>query len=719
MNNKLLKIISLFVVLSLLTLTVNANKETALPDDLADIYPYRETQNTVKYAPWFTLVNRASVQNSQIGMNAGENAQVTGTIAFSDVNPDHVIAGFDTNGVAISTDGGENWFYTQTDLGTHACMTAFWHPTDENIVYRVSNGYNGSRNRSNVLEKSENRGLLRSKDCGKTWEKILDYAMPTEYGGTTAKFDSDGNLYALTNYGLFKSADYGDTWEQLHYQESWMVYDIAVSEDGNTILTATINGLNASFDGGKTWEFRHGKQFYGNVSSIDIDPLNEKHWIATFSRPYRCFAESYDFGKTWNLIDVKISRPFKIKFGGIREDGTRYMYCVGYDGDNAYRFSKDNGLTWQTPFVDTKNGKPNTCVQIEGLALSKKHPNIVWYAFADGINVSYDGGVHFYNRSAGHGGQKCFSKIVTDNEGKIHFPGTDTGYFHTETPYVSGEQFPACSEPYRMWGAGIALSPHNPNFMLLGGGEQGDKVLYRSYDKGETWQEIVGSKAEASYNLIEFHEKDKNVIYNTNTTSFDGGRTWEKNGELISAVSPVNNDLLYSRGSFDSQTKSVLLKVSYDRGKTWNELLSLPGERGNTGSFTIKPDLYEEKDFWAYQSSGTTLLRYNEDKLVYSFDFSEYLNDSVEIRSLAQDPRDKNHLLIAVGRTNMDIGYGIAESFDYGKTWSIVPGNPGNGWITMICFEERTNDIFINSYCGLVIYDSKAYREYCEQNTEK
>lgn len=64
----------------------------------------------------------------------------------------------------------------------------------------------------------------------------------------------------------------------------------------------------------------------------------------------------------------------------------------------------------------------------------------------------------------------------------------------------------------------------------------------------------------------------------------------------------------------------------------------------------------------------------------------------------------------------MDIGYGILESFDGGKTWKVVPGNPGNGMISMICFEEKTNDIFINGYTGIIIYDSKSYKEYCEKN---
>lgn len=712
-------VLSVLCIIILTSSVVSAQNTTALPTELVGEYPYRQSETMVKYAPWFTMVYRSSYQSSRVGMNAGENCQVVGTIAFSDVNPDHVIAGFDTNGVAVTTDGGESWYYAQTGEGTHGCSTAFWHPSDENIVYRVGHAYNGSRYRSNILEKAEQRGMFRSEDCGRTWKKILDYSMPTRIGGTVAKFDSQGNLYALTNFGLFKSEDSGDTWVHLHEQQNWIVYDIAVSEDTNTILTATANGLNASFDGGKTWEFRNGKQFYGNVSSIDIDPLDEKHWIATFSRPYRCHAESFDYGKTWSLLDIKTTRPFKIKFGGVLEDGRRYIYAVGYDGSSSYKLSKDNGVTWSDAFVDTRNGNVNTGTPIEGMALSRKHPNIVWYAFGDGLNVSYDGGENFYNRGGGHGGQKCFTKIVTDDEGKIHFPGTDTGYFHTETPYKSGDMsFPVCSEP-RMWGSAIAISPHNPKFMLLGGGEQGQKVMYRSYDKGETWQEIVGSLAEKSYSLIEFHTKDKNVIYTTNTTSFDGGLSWEKNSELITSVSPIDSDIVFSRGSYDAALGGALLKISYDKGKTWQDYLILKGEPDNTASFTIKHDLFEKDELWICQGNGSVLKKYSGDEVVFSYDFKPMLGKNIEFKCFAQDPRDREHLLVSIGRTNMDIGYGILESFDGGKTWKIVPGLPGNGMISMICFEEKTNDIFINGYTGIVIYDSKAYKEYCEKSEKK
>ena len=695
-------------------INVTAQNNNELPNDLKQIYPYRESQTTVKYAPWFTMVNRAESQYLQEGMNAGENCQVAGTIAFSDVNPNHVIAGFDTNGVAISTDGGENWFYSQSNVGTHACMTAFWHPTDENICYRVGNAYNGSRSRGTLLELAEYKGLLRSKDCGKTWEQVLNLNMHTEYGGTTAKFDELGNLYALTNSGLYRSSDDGDTWEQLNDMQSWVVYDLAISEDGNTILTGTVNGLNVSFDAGKTWQLRNGKQFYGNVSGVDIDPLNQKHWVAVFSRPYKCIAESYDYGKTWSLIDINMSRPFKLKFGGIQKNGKRYMYAVGYSGTVAYKFSTDNGITWRNAFVDTKNGKMNTGTQIEGLALSKKHPEIVWYAFGDGLNVSYDAGIHFYNKSAGHGGQKCFTKIVTDQEGKVHFPGTDTGYFHTETPYESGETFPACSEPYRMWGSAIAISPHNPNFMILAGGQQGDKVMYYSYDMGKNWREIVNTLSDKSYSLIEFHNKNNKIIYTNITTSFDAGKTWQLNTNTINAVSPVDSDVVLSRGAHDLSKNKTELLISKDCGKTWEDYVSITGI--NTKNFLVAFDKFQTEKTWVYQSNSSVLMSYNKGQLEYSYDFRDFVPKDVEITCFAQDPKDASHLLVGLSRTYMDIGHGLAESFDDGKTWTIVPGNPGNGLIEMICFEEKTNDIFVNSYCGLMIYDSGKFKEYYNVN---
>lgn len=699
-----------FVVFLLLNLNVFAEIEYTLPKEFQNSYPKRISQNEIMYAPWFKLVGRATSQNMQNGTFAGENCQVTGTISFSDANPNHVIAGFDTNTVAISTDGGENWYYACTDVGTHACQNSIWHPTDENIVYRVSNAYNASRYRGHILDNSKNKGLLRSKDCGKTWEIILNKSMHSEYGSDNLTFDSKGRLYALANDGLYRSSDDGDTWEQLNSVYNWQTYDVVVSEDCMTILTAAVNGINVSFDDGKTWEWRNGKQFYGTATSVDIDPLDENHWLTTFAAPYASFAQSYDKGKTWSGMEqVNLSTPFKIKFGGVRADGTRYIYAVGRSGSDAFYYSTDNGTTWQTANVDTKNGKANRSTQLEGLALSKKYTDIVWYAFADGINCSYDGGKHFYNRGFGHGGQKLYRKIVTDYLGRIHFPGTDTGYFHTETAY-SSEKFPACTEPYRLWGGAIAISPHNKNLMMLGGGEQGDMVLYRSYDCGETWRKLTETLSTKSYTLLEFHAKNPKIIYTNQTTSFDGGETWQKNLQTIKAVSPIDNDIVYAADPTDKGDKTEVF-VSRNCGTNYKKILSLDG----TG-YSFIADRFDAESFWIYNSSKDYLLFYNGSELKVFASFEEMVKCPVTVETFAQDPKDNNHILVAISKRNMDIGLGIIETFDGGKTWTVVPGNPGNGWITMICFEERTNDIFINSYCGIMIYDSKAFKNYIENN---
>lgn len=706
---KIISIITTFLMVCSCTLNTYAWTDDmfSLSDELSEKYPYRESQTTIKYAPWYTMAFRSTEQFLQGGNNAGENCQVAGAIAFSDVNPNHIIAGFDTNGIAISTDGGENWYYQTSRMGTLGCHTAFWHPTDENIVYRASQSYNGSRKRFTTLELTEDNGLLRSKDCGKTWENILPITMHTEYSGTTAKFDELGNLYALTYEGLFRSSDDGDTWEQLNEVKNWVGYDLAISSDGQTIITATVNGLNVSFDAGKTWEYRNGRQFYGNTTSIDIDPLDENHWVTTFNEPYLKFAESYNCGKTWNVIASPFTKPFNIKYGGVQEDGSRYMYAIGTDGGNAYRYSVDNGETWLAAKVDTKNSKANSSTQREGLALSRKHPEIVWYAFGDGLNCSFDAGVHFYNRSAGHGGQKLFYKIVTDAEGKLHFPGTDTGYFHTESKYESGQPFPACSTPYRMWGGSIALSPHNPKYMLLASGTS----LYYSYDMGENWSERKGSTHDFG-SFIEFHKTDKNIVYCANAISYDAGMTWVKQNNPIYLVSPVDSDVIYSR-VYSESTNKTDIKVSYDCGSTWKDLFILDND------VRLRADKFNAKSVWLVDRYSGMLYHFNGKELEFKFDFNKFFGVDTELIMVEQNPKDENHLVGNAYRGDMQIGFGLIESYDAGKTWHIVPGIPGNGVFEMIAFEERTNDIFVNGWCGIIIYDADEFRNYYEKNNLK
>ncbi|MFO7971607.1 MAG: hypothetical protein R6U40_07635, partial [Desulfobacterales bacterium] len=157
-----------------------------------------------------------------------------GDVAFFQKNPEIIWVGTGEeccrnsaawgDGIYKSTDGGK----TFTNMGlrdTYTIGTVLTHPTDPNIVYAAAAGcawgYIG------------NRGLFKTEDGGKTWNKLTN-GLPDD-GKTGAieiimhptdpnelyvafwqrlrqpfRFDSGG-----PNGGIFKSTDSGKTWRKL------------------------------------------------------------------------------------------------------------------------------------------------------------------------------------------------------------------------------------------------------------------------------------------------------------------------------------------------------------------------------------------------------------------------------------------------------------------------------------------------------------------------
>jgi photosystem II stability/assembly factor-like uncharacterized protein len=130
------------------------------------------------------------------------------------------------NGVYKSTDGGETWSYS--GLGqTHHIGRVIIDPIDPNVVYVAALGH--------LWGSNPERGLFKTTDGGKTWEKnlyinenvgfvdiVLDpsdsntlYA--ASYGRRSDRFDDFDSMgiHAIEGSGIYKTKDGGENWEKL------------------------------------------------------------------------------------------------------------------------------------------------------------------------------------------------------------------------------------------------------------------------------------------------------------------------------------------------------------------------------------------------------------------------------------------------------------------------------------------------------------------------
>src|SRR6266566_5025714 len=183
------------------------------------------------------------------------------------------------NGVYKSTDAGKTW--THVGLANAGQIGAIRvHPANADLVYVAVLGH--------AFGPNPDRGLFRSKDGGRTWEKIL--------------FRSDS--------GLFKSTDGGDTWKEITRNDGLpkgVIGKIGVTVSANhdrvwAIVEADSGGVFRSDDGGDTWRWtndeRNLRQRAWYYSHIHADPKDPETVYVLNTGMYR----SVDGGRTFTQL---------------------------------------------------------------------------------------------------------------------------------------------------------------------------------------------------------------------------------------------------------------------------------------------------------------------------------------------------------------------------------------------------------------------------------
>ncbi len=252
-----------------------------------------------------------------------------GALAVSESNPDIVYAGMGEtelrgniiqgDGVYKSTDGGKTWI--QVGLkDTQAISRIRIHPKNPDLVYVAALG--------KPYAPGTERGVFRSKDGGKTWDRILFH--DPKSGAVDLSMDPNNPdvLYAALwevfrtphslssggpGSGLFKSIDGGTTWTELTKNPGlpngiWGKVGVVVSPADSKRIYAIVENENGgvflSDDAGATWKLANNERrlrqraFY--YSRIYADPKERDTMYVLNTGFYR----SIDAGKTYKSVRV-------------------------------------------------------------------------------------------------------------------------------------------------------------------------------------------------------------------------------------------------------------------------------------------------------------------------------------------------------------------------------------------------------------------------------
>src|SRR5581483_1863212 len=301
--------------------------------------------------------------------------QSIGAIAIDPASPKTVWAGtgesWMRNSVSIgdgiykSTDGGENWANMGLKNSEHISKILI-DPKDSNTLYVCVPG--------KLWSDSDDRGVYKTGDGGKTWAKILKGANPstgcsmismnsrdskTLYAGMWDfrrkgwTFRSGGeNASAPSGSAFFKTLDGGATWTELNEKSAkglpakpWGRIAVAAAPSNSDVVYALIestrSALFRSADGGKTWQEGDRSQmmvwrpFY--FANLIVDPKDENKLY----KPGGGLIVSSDGGKSFSAISGGAHGDFHDVW--IDPENTNDV-ITGDDGGVWY--SHDGGNKW-------------------------------------------------------------------------------------------------------------------------------------------------------------------------------------------------------------------------------------------------------------------------------------------------------------------------------------------------------------------------------------
>ncbi len=440
-----------------------------------------------------------------------------GAVAVCEANPDVVYVGMGEvqlrgnvmqgDGVYRSSDAGRTWTHSGLPE-SQAIGRIRIHPTNCDLVYAAVLGHTFGRN--------PERGVFRSRDGGKTWERVLfrndrtgavdlviDPRNPDVlYAGFWEVYRTPWSLSSGgPGSGLFKSRDGGSTWTELTRNMGlpkgvWGKVGVSVSgADPNrvyAIIEADSGGVFRSDDAGLTWTNtntdRRLRQRAFYYTRIYADP-KEKDLVYVLNTG---FYRSNDGGKTF---PTQLRPPHGDQHDlWIAPNDNQRMINANDGGGNV---SVNGGETWTEQDYAT--------AQLYRITTTKHRPYWVCGAQQDNSTacVRSRGWPQMAPLVAVGGGESGY--IASDPENPNIFFAGSYGGFLTRYDYATGNSqvinvWPEnpmghSSKDIRerfQWTFPIVFSRTGPKRLYVG-----SQHLWMSTNEGMSWERISGDLTRA------------------------------------------------------------------------------------------------------------------------------------------------------------------------------------------------------------------------------
>jgi photosystem II stability/assembly factor-like uncharacterized protein len=616
------------------------------------------------------------------------------------------------DGVYKTTDGGKTWQNVGLRNTKHISKIII-HPTNPNVVYVAALGHLWGYN--------DERGLYRTSDGGKTWERILfvddksgiidlqlDPKNPnTIYASSWERLRKPYNWMPIgMGSALWKSTDAGKTWRKLTKglpittMTGRIGFDIHRSNP--RIMVATVehylmndgkrtpdHGFYRSEDGGESWtkmSNTNPRPFY--FSMPRIDPVNPQRVYV----PAVQIHVSDDGGKTFRILRTTVHVDHHAMW--INPTDSNHI-IIGQDGGIGQ--TRDGGSKWESI-----NNMP--LGQYYAIGFDMRKPYWVYGGLQDNGSWATPtqttrGGVAFWD-SYNVGGGDGFFVQVDPNDWTTLYSESQGGAVSRRDQRTGEVRFirpnPPRGEIYRWnWSTPIHISPHNSRTIYVGANK-----LFRSVDRGDNWQVISPDLTENN------PQKWDTGIENTGA---------ERHNTIITiSESPRRAGVIWV-GTDDGN-----VQVTQDGGVTWtNVTANVPGLPPFTWCSRVTASKYEEGRAYATFDGHR-----NNDYKPYVFVTEDF---GATWRPLhAGIPENDSCYVIKEGERNPNLLYLGTErslyiSFDRGQNWArFRSGEFPTVPIHDLAVHPRELDLIIGTHGrSILILPVGALEEMTEDNLKK
>ncbi len=551
-----------------------------------------------------------------------------GALAVAPSNPDVIYAGSGEglqrpdlstgDGIYKSTDGGRTWEHLGLRDGEQIGAIVV-HPGDADRLFVAVLGHPYGPN--------EERGVFRSTDGGKTFQKVLYKDVNTGAIGLVLDPGNPDIIYASLwesrqgpwenaawngpGSGLFKSTDGGTTWRPLTnglptFAQGLGRIGIAVApNDPNrlylTVESPRLGGIYRSDDAGETWRrVTDDARIYGRASDfaeIKVDPRNRD---IVYSANIVCW-KSTDGGLTW--------AGFKGAPGG----DDYHSIWINPDNPDVILMAVDQGATITVNGGRTWSSWYNQpTAQFYHVSTDNRWPYWVY----GGQQESGSAAV----ASRGNAGSITFREFRTVGVEEYGYVAPDPlnpdityGGKVTKYDWATGQVQNVAPDALRsgkfrtVRTAPVLFSPADPHTLFFGA-----NVLFKTTDGGHRWEIISPDLTRESYEIpasvgvyrtpdmsvtprrgviytIAPSPKDVNVIWAGTDDGLiqftrDGGKSWQNvTPPEITSWSKVS---VMEAGHFDADTAYAAINrircddqkphiyKTHDGGRTWIEIVN-------------------------------------------------------------------------------------------------------------------------------------------------